>query len=77
MRSLGLELAKLAKLPSRVLSTAWKVSTALESLAEAGRQRARGTQLARRRRELLRVNIFLLMLRKRTNAAFAQRSRLL
>ncbi|TNY24833.1 muts domain V-domain-containing protein, partial [Rhodotorula diobovata] len=48
----GLELAKLAKLPSRVLHTARIASLTLESLAEDGRARSREGKLARRRRAL-------------------------
>ncbi|GAA6048610.1 hypothetical protein JCM3770_002054 [Rhodotorula araucariae] len=51
----GLELAKLAKLPSRVLSTARIASLTLESLAEDGRARSAEGKLGRRRRALLEL----------------------
>lgn len=56
----GLELAKLAKLPSRVLHTARIASLTLESLAEDGRARSREGKLARRRRALREARIFFL-----------------
>lgn len=53
----GLELAKLAKLPSDVLDKASIVSATLESLAEQGRAGAQSTKLSIRRREVLRVSL--------------------
>ncbi|GAA5967803.1 hypothetical protein JCM11641_005769 [Rhodosporidiobolus odoratus] len=49
----GLELAKVAKLPSAVLSKAHLVSATLESLAQDGMDRSVSSKVARRRRELL------------------------
>ncbi|GAA5833269.1 hypothetical protein JCM9279_001473 [Rhodotorula babjevae] len=51
----GLELAKIAKLPSRVLDVARIASLTLENLAEDGRRRSREGKLARRRRCLLEL----------------------
>jgi len=51
----GLELAKVAKLPSRVLDVARIASLTLENLAEDGRRRSKEGKLARRRRCLLEV----------------------
>ncbi|CEQ39579.1 SPOSA6832_01105, partial [Sporobolomyces salmonicolor] len=51
----GLELAKIAKLPTPVLDKAHLISATLESLQEDNRARSSSTKLARRRRELLRV----------------------
>ncbi|GAA5897919.1 hypothetical protein JCM8208_003192 [Rhodotorula glutinis] len=51
----GLELAKIAKLPSRVLDVARVASLTLENLAEDGRRRSREGKLARRRRCLLEL----------------------
>ncbi|GAA5887865.1 hypothetical protein JCM5296_001791 [Sporobolomyces johnsonii] len=51
----GLELAKIAKLPTPVLDKAHLVSATLEALQEDNRARSSSTKLARRRRELLRL----------------------
>ncbi|GAA5943208.1 hypothetical protein JCM1841_002073 [Sporobolomyces salmonicolor] len=51
----GLELAKIAKLPTPVLDKAHLISATLESLQEDNRARSSSTKLARRRRELLRL----------------------
>ncbi|GAA5965994.1 hypothetical protein JCM21900_002861 [Sporobolomyces salmonicolor] len=51
----GIELAKIAKLPTPVLDKAHLVSATLASLQEDNRARSSSTKLARRRRELLRL----------------------
>ncbi|ORY84089.1 muts domain V-domain-containing protein, partial [Leucosporidium creatinivorum] len=51
----GLELAKLAKLPSDVLARAGEVSERLAEMAREGRRESRGSRVARRRKLLLRL----------------------
>lgn len=58
---IGLELAKLSKLPTDVLEKARVISDLLESLAENGRQRAEGTRVTLRRKVLLQVGSSLLL----------------
>ncbi|SGY24217.1 BQ5605_C019g09022 [Microbotryum silenes-dioicae] len=58
----GLELAKLAKMPADVLHNATLASVTLAARAEEEQERAQGTRLARRRRELLQLRTSLRML---------------
>ncbi|SCV71962.1 BQ2448_4656 [Microbotryum intermedium] len=58
----GLELAKLAKMPADVLHNATLASVTLAARAEEEQEQAQGTQLARRRRELLQLRTSLKML---------------
>ncbi|KDE08921.1 hypothetical protein MVLG_01015 [Microbotryum lychnidis-dioicae p1A1 Lamole] len=58
----GLELAKLVKMPADVLHNATLASVTLAARAEEEQERAQGTRLARRRRELLQLRTSLRML---------------
>ncbi|GAA6042058.1 hypothetical protein JCM8097_004086 [Rhodosporidiobolus ruineniae] len=55
----GLELAKIAKLPTSVLDKAHIVAATLASLAQDGQERSKSSKVARRRRELLKLMVTL------------------
>jgi len=62
----GLELAKIAKLPSPMIDKAHIVSSTLDTLVENRRLDSSTYQLSRRKRELLSVSQSLLVIRLRT-----------